>query len=108
MRTLTHTYMDAYIGLHTCTYRHICIHTYICLYRGCVLVRGGFVGEVLWGVFCRGPFCPEGFLRGGFCSRPLLSEYNHYNRKLNTAFNFSFHMYAKQLSHLLFRSEERR
>ena len=59
--------------------------------------RGGFVGG-----FCRGPFCPEGFLRGGFCSLPLLSEYNHYNRKLNTVFNFSFHMYAKQLSHLLF------
>src|SRR6218665_2046708 len=40
-----------------------------------------------------GVFCLEGFVRGGFCPSRLLSEYIHYNRKLNITFNFSFHMY---------------
>src|SRR6218665_1570934 len=62
-----------------------CIHT--CLYRGFVLVRGGFCLGV-----CLGFFCLEGFVRGGFCPSPLLSEYIHYNRKLNIIFNFRFHM----------------
>src|SRR6218665_2082935 len=64
----------------------ICIHT--CLYRGFVLVRRGF----LFGV-CLGVFCLEGFVQGGFCPSSLLSEYIHYNRKLNITFNFRFHMY---------------
>src|SRR6218665_1492541 len=63
-----------------------CIHT--CLYRGFVLVRGGLCAGV-----CLGFFCLEGFVRGGFCSSPLLSECIHYNRKLNITFNFRFHMY---------------
>src|SRR6218665_643993 len=63
-----------------------CIHT--CLYRGFVLVRGGFCSGFVW------VLCLEGFVRGGFCPvRPLLSEYIHYNRKLNTTFKFRFHMY---------------
>src|SRR6218665_3476953 len=56
-----------------------CIRT--CLYR--VFVLGG----LSW-VFCLG-----GFVRGGFCPPPLLSEYIHYNRKLNVTFNFMFHMF---------------
>src|SRR6218665_2631693 len=63
-----------------------CIPT--CLYRGFVLVRGGFCSGV-----CLGVFCLEGFVRGGFCPSSLLSEYIHYNRKLNIPFNFRFHMY---------------
>src|SRR6218665_3284389 len=62
------------------------IHT--CLYRGFVLVRGGFCSEV-----CLGFFCLEGFVWGGFCPSTLLSEYIHYNRKLNITFSFRFHMY---------------
>src|SRR6218665_2688881 len=63
-----------------------CIHT--CLYRGFVLVRGGFCSGV-----CLGVVCLEGFVRGGFCPSLHLSEYIHYNRKLNITFNFRFHMY---------------
>src|SRR6218665_2310226 len=63
-----------------------CMHT--CLYRGFVLVRGGFCLGFVWEFFCL-----EGFVRGGFCPSPLLSEYIHYNRKLNITFNFRFHMY---------------
>src|SRR6218665_3589783 len=63
-----------------------CIHT--CLYRGFVLVRGDFCLGV-----CLEVFCLEGFVRGGFCPSSLLSEYIHYNRKLNITFNFRFHMY---------------
>src|SRR6218665_1404818 len=37
--------------------------------------------------------CLEGFVWGWFCPSPLLSEYIHYNRKLNLTFNFRFHMY---------------
>src|SRR6218665_369814 len=62
-----------------------CIHT--CLYRGFVLVRGGFCSGVCLG-FLSGRFRP-----GWFLSVPLLSEYIHYNRKLNITFNFRFHMY---------------
>ena len=58
-----------------------CIHT--CLYRGFVLVRGGFCSGIVWAFF----------VRGGFCPYPLLSEYIHYNRKLNITFNFRFHMH---------------
>src|SRR6218665_976338 len=63
-----------------------CIHT--CLYRGFVLVHGGFCS----GGLSEG-FCLEGFVRGDFCLSTLLSEYIHYNRKLNITFNFRFHMY---------------
>src|SRR6218665_2145138 len=63
-----------------------CIHT--CLYRGFLLVCRGFCSGV-----CSGVFCLEGFVRGGFCPFPLLSEYIHYNRKLNITFKFRFHMY---------------
>src|SRR6218665_1159328 len=49
--------------------------------------------------------CLEGFVRGGFCPFPLLSEYICYNRKLNITLNFMFHMYDKQfvsmMSHAL-------
>src|SRR6218665_3532625 len=48
-----------------------------------------------WG-FCQGVFCLEGFVRGGFCSFPLLPEYICYNRKLNISLNFMFHMYDKE------------
>src|SRR6218665_4091684 len=58
------------------------MNTYICLSSRRFLT-GGFV---------RG-FCLEGFVRGGFCPSLLLSEYIHYNRKLNITFNFRFHMY---------------
>src|SRR6218665_4012967 len=46
------------------------MHIYnICLYREvCLSSRG---------------FCLEGFVGGGFCPSPLLSEYIRYNRKLN-------------------------
>src|SRR6218665_1333540 len=39
--------------------------------------------------------CLEGFVRGGFCPFPLLSEYICYNRKLNITLNFLFHIYDK-------------
>ena len=47
-------------------------------------------------------FCPVGFVRGFLSGRfcpgwflcvPLLSEFIHYNRKLNITFNFRFHMF---------------
>src|SRR6218665_3279097 len=44
----------------------------------------------------RGVFCMEGFVRGGFCPFPLLSEYICYNRKVNITLNFMFHMYDKK------------
>src|SRR6218665_1381363 len=59
------------------------MHTYICLYREVCLS--------LW------DFCLEGFVRGGFCPSPLLSEYIRYNRKLKITFKFRFHMYEKNL-----------
>src|SRR6218665_1133472 len=62
-----------------------CIHTYV-ITGGFVLVCGGF-----WPGFCLG------FLSGRFClgclSIPLLSEYIHYNRKLNITFNVRFHVH---------------
>src|SRR6218665_887182 len=47
---------------------------------------------------CSGVFCLEGFVRGGFCPFPLLSEYICYNRKLKITLhvNFVFHMYDKK------------
>src|SRR6218665_3093779 len=63
-----------------------CIHA--CLYRGFVLVHGGSCSGV-----CLGVFRLEGFVRGDFCPSTLLSENIHYNRKLNSTFNFRFHMY---------------
>ena len=50
-------------------------------------LSGGFRQSVFW---------LEGFVRGGFCTFPLLSEYNCYNRKLNITLNFMFHMYDKK------------
>src|SRR6218665_1510 len=52
------------------------------------IVREGFCPGVYQGVFCL-----EGFVRGGFCPFPFLSEYICYNRKLNITLNFMFHMY---------------
>src|SRR6218665_2160921 len=63
---------------------HACIH----VFTGCLCKFAGFFVQGLSGVFCL-----ERFVRGGFCPSPLLSEYIHYNRKLNITFNFSFHMY---------------
>src|SRR6218665_2243010 len=56
-----------------------------------------FAGVFVQG-FCQGVFCLEGFVRGGFCPFPLLSEYMYicYNRKLNITLNFIFHMYDKK------------
>src|SRR6218665_2213441 len=63
------------------------MHTYMSLQGVCVSSQG-----FLFGV-CLEYFCLEDFIRGGFCPSPLLSEYIHYNRKLNITFNFRFHMY---------------
>src|SRR6218665_13545 len=57
----------------------------------CQLFVGVFVREVLSEVFCL-----EGFVQDGFCPFPLLSEYIHYNRKLNITLNFRFYMYDKK------------
>ena len=54
------------------------------------IVPGGFCPGFFGGLFCL-----EGFVRGGFCPFPLLSEYICYNRKLNITLNFMFHMYDK-------------
>src|SRR6218665_1886535 len=56
------------------------------------IVRGGFCLGVLSGVFCL-----EGFVWGGFCPFPLLSEYICYNTKLNITLNFMFHTYDKKI-----------
>src|SRR6218665_560270 len=45
---------------------------------------------------CSQGFLSGSFVRGGFCSFPLLSEYNCYNRKLNITLNFMFQMYDKK------------
>src|SRR6218665_4051845 len=57
-----------------------------------------------WGFLSRGllsegqrVFCLEGFVRGGFCPFPLLSEYICYSRKLNITLNLRFHMYDKNV-----------
>src|SRR6218665_1514418 len=65
------------------TPKFLVVHAYIHVFTGGLLVRRGFCSGV----------CLEGFVRGGFCLSPLLSEYIHYNRKLNITFNFRFHMY---------------
>jgi len=44
------------------------------------------MGVFVWG-FSPVLFCLEGFVRGAFCLPQLLSEYIHYNRKLNITFN---------------------
>src|SRR6218665_2303735 len=94
--TLCHTSRDLlkYVThLGTPTFSSTCIHT--CLYRGFVLVRGGFCSGVGLGVFClEGASYVNRFRPGWFLSVPLLSEYIHYNRKLDITFNFRFHMYA--------------
>src|SRR6218665_1265483 len=51
----------------------------------------------LSGRFSHGVFSLEGFVRGGFCPFPLLSEYICYNRKVNLTLNFMFHMYDKKM-----------
>src|SRR6218665_3261881 len=63
------------------------MHTYMSLQGVCVSSR-----RFLFGI-CLGVFCLEGFVRGGFCPSLVLSEYIHYNRKLNITFIFRFHMY---------------
>src|SRR6218665_3994459 len=63
------------------------MHTYMSLQGVCVSSRGFLFGGLSEG------FLSEGFVRGGFCPSSLLSEYIHYNRKLNITFNFRFHMY---------------
>src|SRR6218665_2427137 len=63
------------------------MHTYMFLQGVCVSSRGFLFGGL------SGVFCLEGFVRGGFCPSSLLSEYIHYNKKLNITFNFRFHMY---------------
>jgi len=59
------------------------MHTYI--------IMSYFAKVFYWGVclgFLSGRFCP-----GWFLSVQLLSEYIHYNGKLNITCNFRFHMY---------------
>src|SRR6218665_3641801 len=62
------------------------MHTYICQYRGVCLSLQRFLTGVLHGFFV------WKVLSGVFV-HPLLSEYIHYNRKLNITFNVRFHMY---------------
>ena len=54
-----------------------------------IVLRGFFLG------YCQWFFCLEYFIRDGFYSFPLLSQYICYNRKLNITLNFMFHMYNK-------------
>src|SRR6218665_1736709 len=61
-----------------------------------VQILSQFFAGFLSGGFCQEVFCPKGFVRGGFCPFPLLSEYICYNRKLNITLNFMFHMYDKK------------
>jgi len=60
-----------------------------------VQILSQFFAGFLSGGFCQEVFCPKGFVRGGFCPFPLLSEYICYSRKLNITLNFMFHMYDK-------------
>src|SRR6218665_4047021 len=53
-----------------------------------------FAGVFVRGV-CPGVFCLKGYVRGGFCPFPLLSEYICYNKKLNITLDFMFCMYDK-------------
>src|SRR6218665_207551 len=57
------------------------MHTYISFHKGVCLSSRRFL---------TGGFCP-----GWLLAVPLLSEYIHYNRKLNITFNFRFHTYEK-------------
>src|SRR6218665_422877 len=63
------------------------MHTYMSLQGVCVSSRQ-FLFGALSGAFLSGRLRP-----GWFLSVPLLSEYIHYNRKLNITFNIRFHMY---------------
>src|SRR6218665_469690 len=63
------------------------MHTYMSLQGVCVSSQGFLFGGL------SGDFCLEGFVRGGLCPSPLLSEYIHYKKKLNITLNFRFHMY---------------
>src|SRR6218665_180525 len=63
------------------------MHTYMSLQGVCVSSRG-----FLFGV-CLGVFVWKVSSGVGFVHPPLMSEYIHYNRKLNITFNFRFHMY---------------
>src|SRR6218665_580316 len=63
------------------------MHTYMSFQGVCVSSRG-FLFRELFGGFLSGRFRP-----GWILSVPLLSEYIHYNRKLNITFNFRFYMY---------------
>src|SRR6218665_3689831 len=59
------------------------------------------VSQLFMRVFVRGllsgVFCLEGFVRGGFCPYPLLSEHICYNRKLKITLNFVFQMYDNNI-----------
>src|SRR6218665_664756 len=70
-----------------------CIHT--CLYRKFVLVREDFCSGV-----CLGSFVWKVSSGVVFVRPPLLSEYIHYNRKLDITFNFRFHMYEMFLKNI--------
>src|SRR6218665_2445992 len=63
------------------------MHIHMPLQGVCVSSRGVLFGGL------SGFFCLKGFVRGGFCLSPLLSENIRYNRKLNITFNFRFHMF---------------
>ena len=54
------------------------------------------LSQLFAGVFVRGDFSLEGFVRGGFYPFPLVSEYICYDRKFNITLNFMFHMYDKK------------
>src|SRR6218665_1736160 len=56
------------------------MHTYMCLSSRRFLIGG-----------LSGASCLEGFVRGGFCPSPLLSECIHYKRKRNITLHFRFH-----------------
>src|SRR6218665_4122286 len=63
------------------------MHTYMSLQEVCVSSRGFLFGG-LSAVFVWKVSSEVVFVRP-----PLLSEYIHYNRKLNIILNFRFHMY---------------
>src|SRR6218665_2042472 len=55
------------------------------LYKFCLNCSRGFCPGILSGVFCL-----EGFVWGGFCPFPFLSEYICYIRKLKVKFHVSY------------------
>src|SRR6218665_2231163 len=63
------------------------MHTYICLSSRRFLTER----------YCPGIFVCR-VLSGVVLSVPLLSEYIHYNRRLNITFNFRFNIYEKNSS----------